>query len=163
MKYIHTWCDGVARIDVAMRRKLELCERGIIRFEGTTQVRFADIIASTKKSAKVADMGHVYITDELTSRRMSSVSPLGTSAEKALRTILADIGIQCEFNRKDLQGRPDIVISSLNAIIFVHGCFWHRHNGCVRSSTPARNANLWREKFQDTIARDRRNQLALRK
>ena len=109
------------------------------------------------------DMRHAYTTDDLTSRRMASVSPVGTRPEKALRLILANLGIRCQCNCSDLPGRPDIVIPTRGAIIFVHGCFWHRHHGCERSSTPARNANLWIEKFQCTVIRDRRNQLALQK
>ena len=54
-------------------------------------------------------------------------------------------------------GRPDIVIPRLRRVIFVHGCYWHRHCGCTRATTPVRNRALWVEKFRATVARDKRN------
>jgi DNA mismatch endonuclease (patch repair protein) len=56
---------------------------------------------------------------------------------------------------------PDIVLPRHNLVVFVHGCFWHRHPGCPRATTPASNRDYWLPKFERTVARDRKNRYAL--
>jgi DNA mismatch endonuclease (patch repair protein) len=65
------------------------------------------------------------------------------------------------LHRHDLPGRPDLVFPRLRKVILVHGCYWHRHSGCRRCTTPVRNGGLWQEKFSQTVARDARNLAAL--
>ena len=88
---------------------------------------------------------------------MSAVRPLETSPEVAVRKFLTALKYRYCLNRYDLPGRPDIVFPGRRKVLFVHGCFWHRHSGCTRTTTPSRNAKLWRKKFQATIERDLRN------
>ena len=102
-----------------------------------------------------------YLSDEPTSKRMSKVRPLDTTPEKLVRSLVTGLGWRYRLHRHDLPGRPDLVFARSRKVILVHGCFWHRHSGCKRCTTPARNAELWQEKFTRTVARDVRNLAAL--
>ena len=92
---------------------------------------------------------------------MSAVRPVSTRPEKAVRKELSRLGYRYRLNRYDLPGRPDIVFPGRRKVIFVHGCFWHRHQGYKQSTTPVRNRDLWRKKFAATTARDRRHMQSL--
>ena len=92
---------------------------------------------------------------------MSKVRPLDTTPEKLVRSLVTGLGWRYRLHRHDLPGRPDLVFARSRKVILVHGCFWHRHSGCKRCTTPARNAELWQEKFTRTVARDVRNLAAL--
>jgi DNA mismatch endonuclease (patch repair protein) len=98
-----------------------------------------------------------YVTDEATSKRMAAVRPVATSPEVAVRKFLTALKYRYRLHCYDLPGRPDIVFPGRRKVIFVHGCYWHRHPGCPRATTPRRNAELWRKKFEATVERDRRN------
>lgn len=98
-----------------------------------------------------------YETDPLTSLRMSSIRPLDTRPERVLRQVLTKMGYRYRLNRYDLPGRPDLVFSGRRCVIFLHGCFWHRHPGCSKSTMPARNVAEWKKKFNATMKRDRQN------
>lgn len=102
-----------------------------------------------------------YLSDESTSKRMSAVRPLDTTPEKIVRSLVTALGRRYRLHRHDLPGRPDLVFVRSRKVILVHGCFWHRHTGCKRCTTPARNAELWQEKFERTLARDVKNLAAL--
>jgi len=92
---------------------------------------------------------------------MARVKGRDTRPEKALRSLLFRRGFRFRLHRADLPGRPDIVLPRYKTIIFVHGCFWHRHAGCKRASMPASNTAYWERKFQRTVARDAANKAAL--
>ncbi len=102
-----------------------------------------------------------YVTDEPTSRRMSAVHTRNTTPEKIVRTLLTRLGFRYRLCRHDLPGRPDVVFPGRKKLIFVHGCFWHRHKGCARTTTPRRNASLWHDKFTRTVRRDAKNRREL--
>ena len=89
---------------------------------------------------------------------MRRVRAAGTSPERKIRSLLHSLGFRFRLYRKDLPGTPDIVFPKYRAVLFVHGCFWHRHKDCPRASTPSSNQDYWLPKFQRTIKRDRRNQ-----
>jgi DNA mismatch endonuclease (patch repair protein) len=72
------------------------------------------------------------------------------------------MGFRFRLHRKDLPGNPDIVLPKYSTVIFVHGCFWHRHAGCPRATTPASRPEFWLPKFRRTVERDRENQDRLR-
>jgi len=105
----------------------------------------------------------IYRTSKATSLRMSQIRPIDTKPERIVRSLLHKAGFRFKKNVKNLPGCPDIVLAGHQLVVFVHGCFWHRHNGCNRTTTPRVNRALWNEKFRSTVARDRRNSLALRR
>lgn len=66
------------------------------------------------------------------------------------------LGVRFRLHRKDLPGSPDLVFPKYRLCLFVHGCFWHRHPGCKKATTPKSNAAFWAEKFAKNMERDRR-------
>lgn len=77
--------------------------------------------------------------------------------------MLHRMGFRFRVNRKDLPGKPDIVLPKYKTIIFVHGCFWHRHPGCKYSYTPKSRLEFWIPKFNKNIASDKKAVDALEK
>jgi len=94
------------------------------------------------------------------SKIMSKVGQKNTGPEMKLRKALHKIGLRYRLHDKMLPGSPDIVFPRFKAVLFVHGCFWHRH-GCKATTTPGANADFWQKKFDENITRDRRNTKAL--
>lgn len=80
-----------------------------------------------------------------------------------MRLAAYSLGHRFRIHNRDLPGSPDIANRTRKWAIFVHGCFWHRHNGCPRTTTPKRNRAFWVEKFEANRARDRRVRAALRR
>lgn len=101
------------------------------------------------------------ISPEKRSWTMAQVKGRDTKPELIVRSLLHRLGFRFRVQRKDLPGKPDIVLPKHKTVIFVHGCFWHRHPGCKRASTPADNAQYWQTKFARTVARDAAHQIAL--
>jgi len=99
--------------------------------------------------------------DAATSARMGRVRQKGTSAELAVRSAVSRLGFRYRLANRDLPGSPDIANRRAKWAIFVHGCFWHRHPGCGRSTTPKNNAAFWKAKFLANVARDERSIQAL--
>ncbi len=89
--------------------------------------------------------------------RMSRIRSSNTSPEIALRRALHALGLRFRLHRKDLPGKPDIVLPRYKAAVFVHGCFWHRHPGCNVATTPKSNTQFWVDKFDRNVARDARS------
>ena len=83
--------------------------------------------------------------------------------ELAVRKMLRSLGHSIRTNAKELPGSPDIVARSRRKIVLVHGCFWHRHRGCMAASIPGTNLKFWKTKFDANIARDRRDVRQLRR
>ncbi|HEY6341724.1 MAG TPA: DNA mismatch endonuclease Vsr [Bryobacteraceae bacterium] len=100
-------------------------------------------------------MTDIYSTEKR-SALMAKVHSQNTVAERLLRSALHRLGLRFRLNVRDLPGRPDIVLPRFRTVIFVHGCFWHRHARCKRASTPKSNPAFWREKFDANMDRDRR-------
>jgi DNA mismatch endonuclease (patch repair protein) len=88
------------------------------------------------------------------SRMMAGIKGKDTKPELALRRALHVRGFRFRLHSKQIDGRPDIVLSKHNAVVFVHGCFWHQHAGCRYATTPSTRAEYWREKFQSNLIRD---------
>ena len=86
-----------------------------------------------------------------------------TEPELVVRSAAHRIGLRFRLHRSDLPGKPDIVLPRWRTVVFVHGCFWHGHKGCVRSRIPKSNVKFWQEKFARNSARDKRNLVALQK
>lgn len=92
---------------------------------------------------------------------MAQVKGSNTAPERSVRSLLHGMGYRFRLQRTDLPGKPDIVLPKYKTALFVHGCFWHRHSGCRRATSPASNRAYWDAKFARTLARDARNQKAL--
>lgn len=94
---------------------------------------------------------------------MSRVRGENTTPELTVRKYLHALGFRYRLHSKELPGKPDIVLPKYRTVVFVHGCFWHRHRGCRYASMPKSNVKFWMEKFELNVARDKRNAAALRK
>lgn len=97
------------------------------------------------------------------SRVMSSVGGKHTKPEIRVRKILHALGVRFRLHARNLPGSPDIVLPRRRIAIFVHGCFWHRHKGCAKASTPDDNREFWLGKFAANRKRDSRTSKALAK
>jgi DNA mismatch endonuclease (patch repair protein) len=94
---------------------------------------------------------------------MSRIRGKDTAPELAVRSLLHRMGFRFRLHRRDLPGTPDIVLPRHATVVFVHGCFWHRHAGCKGATTPKTRRAFWRAKFEANVERDRRNRRDLRK
>jgi DNA mismatch endonuclease (patch repair protein) len=87
---------------------------------------------------------------------MSGIKGKNTKPELLVRSFLHRKGLRFRINSKGLPGHPDIVLRKYNTVVFVHGCFWHRH-GCSKFVWPKSRAEFWREKLNANAERDKRN------
>lgn len=94
------------------------------------------------------------------SRMMSCIRNADTAPEKHIRSLLHQAGFRFSLHRKDLPGKPDIVLPKYGAVIFVHGCFWHRHR-CELFKWPKSNQDFWQKKINGNAIRDEGNVAAL--
>lgn len=95
------------------------------------------------------------IVDQQTrSRMMSGIRGKDTKPELALRRALHARGFRFRLHCKKVHGRPDLVLPRYRAVVFVHGCFWHRHKGCRYTTTPSTRQDFWRAKFEANVTRD---------
>jgi DNA mismatch endonuclease (patch repair protein) len=88
------------------------------------------------------------------SANMAKVKGKNTGPELLVRKALHAMGYRFRLHRRDLPGRPDIVLPRLRTVVFVHGCYWHRHADCNRASMPATRRDFWQAKFDRTVERD---------
>lgn len=102
------------------------------------------------------------LSPEARSERMSRIRGTDTAPELALRSALHRLGLRYRLHANELPGKPDIVLPRHGTVIFVHGCFWHRHRGCSIANMPKSNADFWLGKFDRNVRRDARNARALR-
>lgn len=91
---------------------------------------------------------------------MSAVHGRDTKLEIRVRSLLFKAGLRYRLHRKDLPGKPDIVLTRHRTVVFVHGCFWHGHS-CKRARLPSTNADTWAKKIAANKARDQRTEEAL--
>ena len=96
------------------------------------------------------------------SEMMSRIGPRDTAPEMAIRRTLHRAGYRFQLHRKDLPGRPDLTLPKHRAVIFIHGCFWHGHEGCRNFRIPKTNSAFWKEKIARNIERDRRALVSLK-
>ena len=97
------------------------------------------------------------------SRNMAAIKSKNTKPEIAVRKMLHALGYRFRLHRKDLPGSPDIVLPKYKTVIFVHGCFWHRHENCKFASTPKTRKEFWENKFNENMKRDKNNFKELKK
>ncbi len=98
-----------------------------------------------------------FMTPKQRSKTMSKVRGKNTKPEKLIRSRLHKLGFRFRINCPNLSGKPDIVLKKYNAVIFVHGCFWHNHKGCKKSKLPDTRNEFWKNKIAGTVMRDQRN------
>jgi DNA mismatch endonuclease (patch repair protein) len=103
------------------------------------------------------------VVDQQTrSRMMAGIRGMNTKPEMVVRRALHAEGFRYRLHVASLPGRPDIVLPKHRAVVLVHGCFWHRHEGCRFATTPATRSEFWEEKFRQNVVRDRKSEQALR-
>lgn len=103
------------------------------------------------------------IVDSATrSRMMAGIRSKDTKPELQVRKALHALGFRYRLHDRRLPGHPDLVLPRYRVAIFVHGCFWHRHEGCFHASTPATRAGFWAAKFEKNVQRDRQSRQALK-
>lgn len=91
------------------------------------------------------------------SEMMSRIGPRDTVPELAVRSMAHRMGFRFRVHQKELPGRPDLVFARHRLVVFVHGCFWHRHKGCANATMPKTRPEFWQSKFNGNVERDRRN------
>lgn len=105
------------------------------------------------------------MTDTLSAERrswnMSRIGSRNTTPEIRMRSLLHRAGFRFRLHAPGLPGKPDIVLRRYKTVVFVHGCFWHRHGGCRNATTPSTRPGFWQSKFNATIERDRRKTFEL--
>ena len=92
---------------------------------------------------------------------MAGIGSRHTRPELAVRRVVHRMGYRFRLHRRDLPGRPDLVLPRHRLALFVHGCFWHRHEGCANCTNPKTRPEFWAAKFEQNRARDARVTAAL--
>lgn len=101
------------------------------------------------------------MSPEERSRRMALVRSVDTKPEMLVRRLLHRMGYRYRLHRRDLPGSPDLAFMSRRAVVFVHGCFWHRHAGCPLARMPKSRTEFWSSKLEGNRERDARKVAAL--
>lgn len=97
------------------------------------------------------------------SERMSRVRPKDTKPEWVVRRLLHRLGYRYRLHVRGLPGQPDLVFPSRKKVIFVHGCFWHRHPRCKNTRLPKSRLDFWKPKLEGNRKRDLKHQRQLRR
>ncbi len=103
-----------------------------------------------------------FIDSEFRSRLMGRIRGKDTKPEMVVRRIAHRLGFRFRLHRRDLPGSPDLVFPASRKVVFVHGCYWHRHPGCRLAYLPKSNIEFWTDKFAANVARDEKAIAALR-
>jgi DNA mismatch endonuclease, patch repair protein len=106
-------------------------------------------------------VGELVRIDPKRSAMMARIGPRDTAPELAVRRSLHRLGYRFRLHRRDLPGCPDITLPRHKLIVFVHGCFWHRHPGCRFAYMPKSRVEFWKSKLEGNAARDQRVRHAL--
>ncbi len=102
------------------------------------------------------------VSKEKRSAMMGSVRGRDTRLEVRVRRLLHRLGYRFRLHRLDLPGKPDIVLPKWRAVILIHGCFWHQHEGCAKAARPTSNVDFWKKKLDRNVERDAENLRELR-
>lgn len=104
------------------------------------------------------------IVDKATrSLMMGRIRGKDTKPEMIVRRLAHRLGFRFRLHRRDLPGSPDLVFPGRHKVVFVHGCYWHRHPGCPMAYEPKSNVAFWKQKFAENVARDERVLVELRR
>jgi DNA mismatch endonuclease (patch repair protein) len=104
-----------------------------------------------------------HLTKEMRSWNMSRIRSKDTEPELIVRSLLHKMGYRFRLHRKGLPGKPDIVLAKYKTVIFVHGCWWHRHNCHLGRRTPKSRTKYWLPKLAANKKRDKENRKELRR
>jgi len=104
-----------------------------------------------------------HLSKKKRSWNMSLIRSSNTKPELVVRKILHSLGYRYSLHKKDLPGKPDIVLRKHRTVIFVHGCFWHQHKRCKRSNIPKSHTQYWKPKLERNMSRDKVHKKNLRK
>jgi DNA mismatch endonuclease (patch repair protein) len=104
-----------------------------------------------------------HVNAETRSKIMRAVHSTDTKPELAIRKMVHALGFRYRLNVETLPGKPDMVFPSRHKIIFMHGCFWHRHKGCRYATSPKTRPEFWHSKFDSNVRRDRAIARSLKK
>jgi len=94
---------------------------------------------------------------------MSQIKSENTTPERIVRSLLHKMGFRFRLHEKKLPGKPDIVLKKYRTVIFVHGCFWHRHARCKYAYIPKSHHKFWQKKFSENMVRDKNVKRILKK
>ena len=97
------------------------------------------------------------LSKEKRSRNMAAIKGKDTSIEVIVRKYLFSKGYRFRKNDKRYPGTPDIVLPKYKTVIFIHGCFWHRHPFCKYATTPKSNTDFWLSKFERNVSNDKKH------
>lgn len=103
------------------------------------------------------------VTPAVRSRMMSGIRGKDTKPEMLVRRFLHRQGLRYRLHDRKLPGTPDLVFPRHGTVVFIHGCYWHRHEGCKYASTPASNVEFWKTKFAGNVRREREAVAGLQK
>lgn len=115
-------------------------------------------VRTTRFASPMADTLSPIVRSQL----MGRIGGKNTKPEMAVRCLAHGLGYRFRLHRRDLPGTPDLVFPRKRIVLFVHGCFWHRHPGCRKASHPTTRVDFWLAKFARNVARDTANEQALR-
>lgn len=120
-------------------------------------------VGCAKRERAVCDHERMRVsTTPQRSRMMASIRGKNTKPELLLRSAMFAAGFRYRLHVRGLPGSPDVVFPKYRAVLFVHGCFWHRHESCRYTTFPKSNEDFWRLKFEGNVSRDARNVVLLR-
>jgi len=125
-------------------------------------IQYGDMRKAKPRFKRVTPMTDI-VDKKTRSRWMAGIRGKDTKPEIRVRSYLHRAGFRFRLHKKGIPGRPDIWLAKHNAAIFVNGCYWHRHRGCRKSTSPKDNKAKWRDKFAATVVRDERNLALLAK
>ena len=100
----------------------------------------------------------LYKVSKERSKNMAAIKSKNTNPEIKVRKLLHSLGYRFRLHKKELPGSPDIVLKKYKTVVFVHGCFWHRHKECKYATNPKTREEFWNKKFLSNIERDIKNQ-----
>jgi DNA mismatch endonuclease (patch repair protein) len=104
-----------------------------------------------------------HLTKERRSINMSKIRSKDTLPEIRIRKALWRMGYRYRLHYKQLPGKPDIVMVKQKIVVFIHGCFWHRHKNCIEASRPKTNSEYWETKIRKNMERDKKHQKEIKK
>ncbi len=102
-----------------------------------------------------------HVTPHKRSKIMAAVRSKDTKPEMMIRRLVYSMGYRYKLHSDALPGKPDLVFSSKKKVVFVHGCFWHGHNGCNKAQLPKSRTDFWQDKIENNVRRDKRVKRAL--